>query len=183
MVALQTSDPNPRTEPIERSTRLRVVGPIVPDRVDTTADLAKGGLPTRWSPSHPAVRAHQGNLAPRAAGTGHPLAREQAAVPQRRMARRSRWVYLRRRAVAAVVLLALMWAAVAVVADMVGGGSGSAGAAQEVRSHVVVPGDTWWSLAGELDRPGDIRDAVASLVELNGSEDLRVGQRVALPLG
>ena len=97
--------------------------------------------------------------------------------------RRSRWVYLRRRAVAAVVLLALMWAVVAVVTEVVGGGSGSAGAAEEVRTHVVVPGDTWWSLAGDLDRPGDIRDAVDSLIELNGSENLRAGQRVVLPLG
>jgi len=82
-----------------------------------------------------------------------------------------------------LVLLALMWAAIAVVTEMVGGGSGSAGAAEDVRTHVVVPGDTWWSLAGELDSPGDIRDAVDSIIELNGSEDLRAGQRVVLPLG
>lgn len=151
MVALQTSDSNPRTEPIERAARLRVVDS------------------ERWSAAHPAVRARRGELAPTA--------------PVRPSVRRSRWVYLRRRAVAALVLLALMWAAIAVVTEMVGGGSGSAGAAEDVRTHVVVPGDTWWSLAGELDRPGDIRDAVDSIIELNGSEDLRAGQRVVLPLG
>lgn len=94
-----------------------------------------------------------------------------------------RMVYLRRRFVAALVLLALMWAAVAVVTEVFGGGSGSAGAAEEVRSHLVAEGETWWSLAGGLDRPGDIRDTVDSLIELNRSEELRAGQRVVLPIG
>ncbi len=183
MVALQTSDSNPRTEPIRRATPLRVVGPAAPNRVEPPVDVPERAIPERWSRAHPAVRAHRGDLGFSPTGTAPHAVPGRDAVRERRPGRRSRWVYLRRRAVAAVVLLALMWAGVAVVTEMVGGGSGSAGATEEVRSHVVVPGDTWWSLAGDLDRPGDIRDAVASLIELNGSEDLRAGQRVVLPLG
>ena len=87
------------------------------------------------------------------------------------------------RAVAALLLLALLWAVVAVAGDVFGGSSNEAGASQALTTRVVVPGDTWWSLANELDRPGDIRDTVASLVELNDGEQLLVGQRVVLPAG
>lgn len=174
MVALQTSDPNPRTEPIERVSHLRAVAsPQVANPVGSQ----------RWSAGHPAVRAYRGELAAKSDAAPMGPARALRAVPVAGSHRRSPWVYLRRRAVAAVVLLALMWAAVAVVTELVGGGSGSAGASQELRSHVVVTGETWWSLANELGRPGDIRDTVDSLIELNGAEDLRAGQRVVLPLG
>lgn len=169
MVALQTSDSDPRTEPIETMVRLRLVDlrsvePVAPR--------------PHWSAAHPAVRAQRGQL-PSSPGSAEASVTRPRGAP----VRRRRLVYLRRRLVAAVVLLALMWAVVAVVTELIGGGSGSAGAAEELRSHVVVPGDTWWSLAGDLDRPGDVRDTVDSLIELNRSEDLRAGQRVVLPVG
>lgn len=56
--------------------------------------------------------------------------------------------------------------------------------ALEVRSHVIQPGDTWWSLASDVALPGeDVRDVVQELVDLNGrsSAGLIAGQSVVLP--
>lgn len=175
MVALQTADP-------DRSTRPTPTPRPSLQLVETTAN-------PRWSSAHPAVRARQGRLhavqrtpvtAPTRAADHSPAARTPAAAPRART-RSRRLMYLRRRVVAAVILLALMWAAVAVVAELVGGGSSTAGASAEVRSQPIEPGDTWWSLAKDLDRPGDVRDTIAMLVDLNGGEELPVGGHVLLP--
>lgn len=196
MVALQTADPDRPIRPVPVKPQLRLI---------------ESPPNERWSSAHPAVRARRGELhavqrhakasAPAVAEAGPVTMADsaktasvvsQVATPPRAQmvipggqhaGRRAgrRWVYLRRRVVAAVVLLALMWAAVAVVAEMVDGGSSSAGASAEVRSQLVEPGDTWWSLAKDLDRSGDIRDTIAALVDLNGGEELLVGHHVLLP--
>ncbi len=76
-------------------------------------------------------------------------------------------------AVAAVVLLA--------------GGSAAAGRDARplpVRYHVVLPGETLWQIAGEVDSSGDPRDAVARIRELNHLESasLSTGTRLVLPV-
>ena len=178
MVALQTSDPDRSS----RTTRPNL-------QVIEGGDAPK---PT-WSSTHPAVRARMGQLhavqrlpTPASSslrGSGG-LVDAAPPVDERVVPGGThRFVYLRRRAVAALLLLALLWAVVAAAGDVFGGSSNEAGASQALTTRVVVPGDTWWSLANELDRPGDIRDTVASLVELNDGEQLLVGQRVVLPAG
>ncbi len=57
--------------------------------------------------------------------------------------------------------------------------------ALEVRSHVIQPGETWWSLASDAALPGeDVRDVVRELIDLNGrsSAGLTAGQSVVLPV-
>jgi hypothetical protein len=88
-------------------------------------------------------------------------------------------VYLRRRLVVLAVLVTVI----------VGGllaFSGAVGADAPIRTemHVVGVGDTLWGLASErTPANGDVRDAMADIVDLNGlaATDLVVGQRLRLP--
>lgn len=52
-----------------------------------------------------------------------------------------------------------------------------------VSYHTVLPGETLWGLAGELDPRADRGDTVAAIMELNALSDPAVaaGQRIALP--
>jgi hypothetical protein len=49
--------------------------------------------------------------------------------------------------------------------------------------HIVVPGDTLWSIAGAVAPRSDRRDTVARIAEFNalGTVVLRPGQRIAIP--
>ena len=97
--------------------------------------------------------------------------------------------FLRRRIVAAVlvvaVLLALRLVAGAVVAEVLPGstwaGAGATEAPAGSATYVVQPGDTLWTIADGLDRPGDIRATVDRLADLNGGAALDVGDRIVLP--
>ena len=47
---------------------------------------------------------------------------------------------------------------------------------------IVQPGDTFWSLAREVQPEGDIRPLVAQLSRAHGGSSLRAGERVVLPV-
>lgn len=101
----------------------------------------------------------------------------------RRLAQRA--VYRRRRLAAAlltVVVAAVLLLAGAALAGTAGGGHPTSVAGTPSHAvHVVQPGDTLWSIAGEV-RPGaDVRLVVDQLVDLNGGAQLVVGQRLRLP--
>lgn len=101
-------------------------------------------------------------------------ARRQAAAAPLRLTRRGR--------LAATGFLA----AIAVVASMFLGGTGLAGTrAQSVPvSYVTVaPGETLWSIAGEIAPDTDRRDTVARILELNAldSSAVQAGARLAVP--
>jgi len=101
------------------------------------------------------------------------------APPSRR--RPSAAVYRRRRLVA--VALALVVLVVAGQAMLrVAGGSASADSAPVAPVVLVAqPGDSYWSLAGEVHEGGDLRSTVDALVDANGGRDLRAGDRIVLP--
>lgn len=85
----------------------------------------------------------------------------------------------------------VVWALALTLAGGVGAAaqSADAGAAAgpvALRTHVVQPGDSLWSVAGAVAGPGDdIRDVVAELEELNGlaGSGLQVGQQLLVPAG
>jgi hypothetical protein len=54
-----------------------------------------------------------------------------------------------------------------------------------VRYHVVLPGETLWGIATELDRSADPRATIAELVETNhlSSAAVGAGQRLMIPPG
>lgn len=51
--------------------------------------------------------------------------------------------------------------------------------------RVVLPGETLWQIAGEVDPVADRRDTVARIIEMNALSSAQVyaGQRVAVPVG
>jgi hypothetical protein len=99
------------------------------------------------------------------------------APPSRR--RPSVVVHRRRQLVAlALVVVAVLaiGAGVRALTSSVSAGDASAPA----REIVAEPGDSYWSLASELDRGGDLRSTVDALVDANGGRDLRAGDRIAV---
>ena len=64
--------------------------------------------------------------------------------------------------------------------ERTGAVSAGAGGWSPGRVHVVVPGDTLWSIAAELDPGADPRPLVDALAERTGGTTLQVGQRIPL---
>jgi LysM repeat protein len=86
-----------------------------------------------------------------------------------------------------LVILALLLAVGAVLSLAVSS-SGLASSAVEqvpVQYVTVAPGDTLWSIAGDVAPGTDRRDTVAEIVELNALDgsSVRAGQRIAVPVG
>jgi hypothetical protein len=85
-----------------------------------------------------------------------------------------------------VILLLLL--AVGVVVSLTVTSSGSATATAEhapVQYVTVAPGDTLWSIAGDVSPNADPRDTVADIIELNAlnGSTVQAGQRIAVPQG
>lgn len=98
---------------------------------------------------------------------------------------RLRRTYLRRRLLVATAA-ALLVLVIGQLAANVVGGSGRVGTAVvpvSEQRHVVRPGDTLWSIAGELAPEVDRRVAVDDLIALNGDDVLQVGQQLVVPDG
>jgi hypothetical protein len=101
-----------------------------------------------------------------------------------------RAVFRRRRLAALAVVTALVVAVFLLASSALAGGAGggvpspatggSAAPAAPV-VHVLQPGDTLWSIAGEVAPGADVRLMVDRLVELNGGAPLEVGDRLVLP--
>lgn len=89
------------------------------------------------------------------------------------------------RVVVLVVLMITLAMAWSIAGWVAGPGSGvdpvGAGTTPEAQTIVVVqPGDTLWSIAGELDPDGDLRATVDRLADRNGGPSLTVGQRLVV---
>lgn len=101
------------------------------------------------------------------------------APPSRR--RPDAAVYRRRRLVALVLALVVVLGALQVASSALTS-SASAGTTWTAPTELVAqPGDTYWSLAGQVHQGGDLRSTVDALVDANGGRDLRVGDRIVLP--
>ncbi|HYD09574.1 MAG TPA: LysM domain-containing protein, partial [Acidimicrobiales bacterium] len=48
-------------------------------------------------------------------------------------------------------------------------------------THVVQPGETYWSIAADLPHEGDLRVFIDRLVDANGSRPLVVGDHIEVP--
>lgn len=97
-----------------------------------------------------------------------------------RVARRRPEVYRRRRAVAGVAVALLVVTGTRTLSSGAAPAGPVAPPAPPV-TYLVQPGDSYWSIAASLDRPGDIRATVDELSAANGGGLLQVGDRLLLP--
>lgn len=118
-------------------------------------------------------------------GDATPSRRESRPPPAVQRQKRERPVF------AMIVVLALMVTGSSIVDAVVGmsGGPAPAGtspaadrSAAGVSVRVVQSGDTYWSVAEALDRPGDIRARVDALQAANDGRVLRAGDRLVVPV-
>ncbi|MFL6154981.1 MAG: LysM peptidoglycan-binding domain-containing protein [Marmoricola sp.] len=86
-----------------------------------------------------------------------------------------------------VVVLAFLAAALVVMMSLGGWATAThdSGTPEKVRMVEVQPGDTLYGIAGEVAKPGKIREMVHHIQELNSlpSASLVAGQTIAVPLG
>jgi hypothetical protein len=89
----------------------------------------------------------------------------------------------RGRVVAVVLLLALVLAALTVFGSH-SAATGEAGSPVPTRTVEVGEGDTLWGIASEVAEPGEVREMVHQIEELNAlsGSALAVGQEIAVPV-
>ena len=89
---------------------------------------------------------------------------------------------LRRRRLAVVLVLGVLLALALAVASSVLSRPAEAGSLpQGRRTHLVQPGDTYWSIAAATTDGVDVRVAVDELIDANGGRALFAGDRIELP--
>jgi LysM repeat protein len=106
--------------------------------------------------------------------------------PATRTARRSASLRLTRRGqVAVVVLMLALVLAVLTVVGPQSAATGAAGTPVPTRTVEVGPGDTLWGIASEVAEPGQVRETVHHIQQLNAlsGPELAVGQEIAVPVG
>jgi LysM repeat protein len=104
-------------------------------------------------------------------------ARRSASTPTAvRLTRRGRLVFL-------VALVALVFAALTVFGGQ-SAATGEAGAPVQTRTVEVGEGDTLWGIASEVAEPGEVREMIHRIQELNAlsSASLDAGQEIAVPV-
>lgn len=91
----------------------------------------------------------------------------------------------RRGQVVAVLLLAMVIFGAFTVYGSRSAATGESGGAVETRTVEVGPGDTLWGIAAEVADPGEVRETVLRIEQLNSlpGPGLVVGQEIAVPLG
>ena len=113
------------------------------------------------------------------------------ALPERRAVHRqpsprvtrshSAGVYWRRRLVATALGLGVLLAAAHAGAALGGTTTTASERSPHVKSVIVQPGDTLWSIAHRLAPAADTRDVVDALAAQRGGSDLQVGDVVRWP--
>lgn len=100
-----------------------------------------------------------------------------AARPALRLTRRGRLVVL-------VVVTLVVFAAFTALGAR-SAATGERGAPVQTRTVEVGPGDTLWGIASEVAPPGEVRETVLRIEQLNSlpGPGLVVGQEIAVPLG
>jgi hypothetical protein len=89
-------------------------------------------------------------------------------------------VYRRRQLVALVLVAALVLAVGSALARWATASEAAGVAPQAPVVLVAEPGDSYWSLAGELGTEGDLRSVVDDLVDANGGRELKPGDRIVV---
>ena len=119
-------------------------------------------------------------------GWGEPALDRRASQPVLRLVdsgcRRPDAAVLRRRRLAVLVVAGVLLAVALGIGSLVLSRPATAGSLPSGRqTHVVQPGETYWSIAADLPHSGDLRVAVDELIDANGARPLFAGDRIELP--
>ena len=119
-------------------------------------------------------------------GWGEPVSTRPAPRPALRLVdcgnRRPDARLVRRRRFAVALALLVVLAVALAVGSSILARPARAGALPEGRqTHVVQPGETYWSIADAITDHGDLRIAVDALIDANGGRPLIAGDVVELP--
>jgi hypothetical protein len=149
--------------------------------MDTLTHRTTASFPRRSEMSTLAVAPGYAAPRERAARAVRPRSAARTAAPaptaRVRLTRRGRLVVTLLFVVALTVLATVFGATSAA--------TGEAGTPVPTRTVVVQEGDTLWAIAGEVAAPGDVREMVHRIQELNAlpGSGLTLGQELAVPVG
>jgi hypothetical protein len=105
--------------------------------------------------------------------------------PLERLTRRGRMVVAALIIAGLVLVAALAWLAGTARADAAGSGVPSSAVYHSLRSVVVMPGQSLWSIASQYDPAADPRGVIQQIIDLNALSGTSVqpGQHLWLPRG
>ena len=179
----------------QRTRHLTVVPPPQPSKAAPPA--ATGAAPTQGHAVPPQARRAQ-TVPPQAAGSPvkRPGAARAGAAPLEtahtrpvrtrvRLTRRGRIVVATLITAGVVLVAALAWLAGTTRAEAAGSGSPASAVYHSLRSVVVQPGESLWTIATQADPAGDPRAVMQEIIDINALHGTSVqpGQRLWLPHG
>ena len=142
------------------------------------------------TPGRPSRQGTAGTAGPRPPEGKKEAARhlETGARPVRtraRLTRRGRIVVAGLITASVVLVAALAWLAGTARADVAGSGVPSSAVYHSLRSVVVLPGQSLWSIATQYEPGSDPRNAIQEIIDLNalGGTSVQPGQQLWLPRG
>jgi hypothetical protein len=133
----------------------------------------------RRAPSRPRATSRPVRAVPAVRPTQPPRAASVAPAsrPAVRLTRRGRFVVF--------VLVSLVVSTAFTALGARSAATGERGSTVQTRTVEVGPGDTLWGIASEVAAPGDVRETVLRIKQLNAlpGPGLVVGQEIAVPVG
>jgi LysM repeat protein len=147
--------------------------------MDTLTHRTTASIPRRSEMSTLAVAPGYAAPRERAVRPARPARAASTAAPSApvRLTRRGRLVL--------TLLLVVVLTVLATVFGATSAATGEAGTPVPTRTVVVQEGDTLWAIAGEVAAPGEVREMVHRIQELNAlsGSGLTLGQQLAVPVG
>ena len=184
--AAGTTGPQPSAGTTEAALPAAAQVPVV--RPPVTQQVALPGVSRPGVTRSPVTRRLEPMAWPVVAGSADARPQETGARPVRtrvRLTRRGRIVVAVLITASMVLVAALAWLAGTAKADVAGGGVPSSAVYHSLRSVVVMPGQSLWSIATKYEPTADPRNVIQEIIDLNAlnGTSAQPGQRLWLPRG
>jgi hypothetical protein len=189
--AAGTTGPQPPAGTMEAALPAAAQVPVVRPPVTQSPVTQQAALPGVSRPGvtrSPVTRRLEPMAWPVVAGPAEARPQETGARPVRtrvRLTRRGRIVVAVLITASMVLVAALAWLAGTAKADVAGSGVPSSAVYHSLRSVVVMPGQSLWSIATQYEPTADPRSVIQEIIDLNALSGTSVqpGERLWLPRG
>ena len=186
-----TTGPQPSAGTVEAALPAAAQVPVVRPPVTqspVTQQVALPGVSRPGVTRSPVTRRLEPMAWPVVAGSADARPQETGARPVRtrvRLTRRGRIVVAVLITASMVLVAALAWLAGTAKADVAGSGVPSSAVYHSLRSVVVMPGQSLWSIATQYEPTADPRSVIQEIIDLNALSGTSVqpGERLWLPRG